>query len=164
VWAGKHAGAINRLNDLGSICSIYELLNTKPALFLMIASEIKILLKKTKDKLCLKMFQKPHCLFRCHVKCWHDDRSGKAGIFCLGGLPTQAPTVIAKTQAVKRIVTVDGCPLNCSRKIVEQAGFTPTTTINLVTDCGIQKKSSSEYKQEDMLPAVKAIVDAINAG
>jgi uncharacterized metal-binding protein len=59
---------------------------------------------------------------------------------------------------------VDGCPLNCSRKIVEQAGFTPTTTINLVTDCGIQKKSSSEYKQEDMLPAVKAIVDAINAG
>ena len=65
---------------------------------------------------------------------------GKAGIFCLGGLPTQAPTVLAKTQAVKRIVTVDGCALNCSRKIVEQAGFTPTRTINLVTDCKIQKK------------------------
>jgi uncharacterized metal-binding protein len=87
---------------------------------------------------------------------------GKAGIFCLGGLPTQAPTVIAKTQAVKRIVTVDGCPLNCSRKIVEQAGFTPTKTINLVTDCGIQKKPSSEYKQEDMEPAIKAIVNEIN--
>ncbi|NMB54713.1 MAG: hypothetical protein GYA15_08415 [Leptolinea sp.] len=88
---------------------------------------------------------------------------GKAGIFCLGGLPTQAPTVIAKTQAVKRIVTVDGCPLNCSRKIVEQAGFTPTKTINLVTDCGIQKKPASEYKQEDMEPAIKAIVDTIIA-
>jgi len=89
---------------------------------------------------------------------------GKAGIFCLGGLPTQAPTVLTKTKAAKRIITVDGCPLNCSRKIVEQAGFTPTIIINLVTDCGIQKKSSSEFKQEDMIPAVQAIVKAINGG
>lgn len=87
---------------------------------------------------------------------------GKAGIFCLGGLPTQAPSVLAKTQAVKRIITVDGCALNCSRKIVEQAGFTPSRTINLVTDCGIQKKSSSQFDPEEMQPAIAAIVDAIN--
>ncbi|MHB8088694.1 MAG: putative zinc-binding protein [Anaerolineaceae bacterium] len=87
---------------------------------------------------------------------------GKAGIFCLGGLPTQAPTVIAKTQAVKRIVTVDGCPLNCSRKIVEMAGFTPTQTINLVTDCNIQKKDSSMFDPAEMKPVVEVIVNAIN--
>ena len=87
---------------------------------------------------------------------------GKAGIFCLGGLPTQAPTVLAKTQAAKCIITVDGCALNCSRKIVEQAGFTPTRTINLVTDCGIQKKPSSQFNLEEMQPAIAAIVHAIN--
>lgn len=87
---------------------------------------------------------------------------GKAGIFCLGGLPTLAPTVINKTKAVKRIVTIDGCPLNCSRKIVEQAGFTPSKTINLVTDCGIPKKTLADITQEDMASAVKAIVSAIN--
>ncbi len=87
---------------------------------------------------------------------------GKAGIFCLGGLPTQAPTVLEKTRAVKHIITVDGCPLNCSRKIVEQAGFTPSVTINLVTDCGIQKKPASEFNAQEMLPAVSAIVKAIN--
>lgn len=87
---------------------------------------------------------------------------GKAGIFCLGGLPTQAPTVLAKTKAVKRIITVDGCVLNCSRKIVEQAGFSPAVTINLVTDCGIQKKPSSQFDQNEMQPAVEAIVSAIN--
>ena len=86
---------------------------------------------------------------------------GKAGIFCLGGLPTQAPTVLAKTEAVKRIITVDGCPLNCSRKIVEQAGFTPAVTINLVTDCGIQKKPSSQFDPAEMKPATDAIVKAI---
>lgn len=89
---------------------------------------------------------------------------GKAGIFCLGGLPTQAPSVLEKTRRVKRIITVDGCPLNCSRKIVEQAGFTPTVTINLVTDCGIQKKSASQYNPEEIKPATDAIVSAILGG
>lgn len=87
---------------------------------------------------------------------------GKAGIFCLGGLPTQAPTVIAKTQAVKRIVTVDGCTLNCACKIVEQAGFAPSKTINLVTDCKIEKKSSDQYDPSELGIAVKAIIEAIN--
>ncbi len=88
----------------------------------------------------------------------------KAGIFCLGGLPTQAPTVLEKTRAVKKIVTVDGCPLNYSRKIVEQAGFTPAVTINLVTDCGIQKKPSSQFDPKEMKPATAAIISAIQAG
>jgi uncharacterized metal-binding protein len=87
---------------------------------------------------------------------------GKAGIFCLGGLPTQAPSVLEKTRAVKRIITVDGCPLNCSRKIVEQAGFTPTRTINLVTDCKIAKKNASMFDPGEMQPAIDAIITAVN--
>lgn len=71
--------------------------------------------------------------------------------------------MLAKTKATRRIVTVDGCALNCSRKIVEQAGFTPTQTINLVTDCKIQKKSSSDFDPAEMVPAVEAIVHAINS-
>jgi uncharacterized metal-binding protein len=86
---------------------------------------------------------------------------GKAGIFCLGGLPTNAETVLSKTRAVKRIITVDGCPFNCARKIVEQAGFTPARSINLVTDCAIQKASASQYDPADLDIAVKALVEAI---
>lgn len=67
----------------------------------------------------------------------------QAGIFCLGGLPTEAPLVLQKTRAARRLITVDGCLLNCARKIVEQAGFTPDKTINLVQDCGI--KSGQGY-------------------
>jgi uncharacterized metal-binding protein len=64
---------------------------------------------------------------------------GKAGIFCLGGLATEAQMVLDKTRAAERIITVDGCPLNCARKIVERAGFTPDRIINLVQDCGLEK-------------------------
>ena len=87
---------------------------------------------------------------------------GKAGIFCLGGLPTQSQSVLDKTRAAQRIITVDGCPLNCARKIVEQAGFAPYKTINLVEDCGIKKGPPQTYGDEEMQVAVRAIVDAIN--
>lgn len=42
----------------------------------------------------------------------------KASIFCLGGLATEVPTVLDKTRASERIITVDGCPLNCARNVV----------------------------------------------
>ena len=87
-----------------------------------------------------------------------------AGIFCLGGLATEAKMVIDKTSAAERIITVDGCPLNCARKIVEKAGFTPDQIINLVQDCGIKKGPPLLYDDDDLQIAIKAILEAINNG
>lgn len=81
----------------------------------------------------------------------------QASIFCLGGLPTEAPLVLKKTKAAKRIITVDGCPLNCAKKIVEAAGFTPTQALTLTEDCGIQKGPLGFRSDSDQ----KVIVDAI---
>lgn len=89
---------------------------------------------------------------------------GKAAIFCLGGLPTGAPSVMEKTSKVGRIVTVDGCPLNCARKIVEQAGFHLAATITLVDDCGIVKGPPTQYTADDLETAVAAILAAVQAG
>jgi len=88
---------------------------------------------------------------------------GKAGIFCLGGLPTQSQSVLDKTNAARRIITVDGCPLNCSRKIVEQAGYTPYKTINLVEDCGLKKGAPFTHTEQDLRAAVQAILDAVRS-
>jgi len=88
---------------------------------------------------------------------------GQAGIFCLGGLPTQAPSVIDKTSRVRRIVVVDGCPLTCARKIVEQAGFQPAAAINLVDDCGIQKGPPTQYTPEDLATATARILAALQS-
>jgi uncharacterized metal-binding protein len=41
------------------------------------------------------------------------------------------------------IVTVDGCPFECSRKIVEQSGFKPTSIV-LTRNIGMKKKGLSE--------------------
>jgi uncharacterized metal-binding protein len=68
----------------------------------------------------------------------------KVVIGCLGGLPTQVGPVYAKTKVARRVVTVDGCPFECSRKIVEQAGFEISKSLVLTRDIGMSKKPLNE--------------------
>ena len=82
----------------------------------------------------------------------------KAAIMCLGGLPTNVKPVLGKTRAAKKVITVDGCPFECSRKIVEQAGFKPTKSIVLTRDAGMKKKGFSE----DIGGDIKGVMDYIS--
>jgi len=82
----------------------------------------------------------------------------KVAIMCLGGLPTNVKPVLGKTRAAKKVITVDGCPFECSRKIVEQAGFKPTKSIVLTRDIGIKKKGLSEDIGRD----IKGVMDYIS--
>ena len=94
----------------------------------------------------------------------------KAGIGCLGGLPTRLPMVLAKTEASKKIITVDGCPAECSRKIVEAAGYKVTKSIMLVRDVPMKKfsmakdiptgdwKPMMEYLSEEEIRKAKEVI------
>ena len=81
----------------------------------------------------------------------------KAAIMCLGGLPTNVKPVFGKTRAAKKIITVDGCPFECSRKIVEQAGFKPISIV-LTRDIHMKKKGLSEDIGKD----IKGVMDYIS--
>jgi uncharacterized metal-binding protein len=81
----------------------------------------------------------------------------KAAIMCLGGLPTSVKPVLGKTKAAKKIITVDGCPFECSRKIVEQAGFKPISIV-LSRDIGMKKKGFSE----DIGKGIKGMMEYIS--
>jgi len=81
----------------------------------------------------------------------------KAAIMCLGGLPTNVKPVFGKTKAAKKIITVDGCPFECARKVVEQAGFKPISIV-LTRDIGMKKKGLSE----DIGKEIKGVMDYIS--
>jgi uncharacterized metal-binding protein len=82
----------------------------------------------------------------------------KVAIGCLGGLPLKIKPVEGKTKAAKKVVTVDGCPFECSRKIVEQAGFKVSKSSVLVRDIGMKKKAL----HEDIGGDVKTLMDYIS--
>lgn len=99
----------------------------------------------------------------------------KVVIGCLAGLPNgNVPLVAVLAKASRRVVTVDGCPNQCARKIVEAAGLKTSRNIVLSRDANVEKhtfhadvggnaKAVMEYiRGEDVKRAKKLIVDAIN--
>lgn len=100
----------------------------------------------------------------------------KACIGCLAGLSTNVSSVYGKTNAARKVITVDGCPFECGRKVVEAAGFKVTKSIVLARDIGIKKKalhedigtkdlkSLTEYiSKEDVEKAKELIIKAISS-
>lgn len=77
---------------------------------------------------------------------------------CLAGIPLGLDTVLLKVRTAEKAITVDGCPMECSKKLVEQAGLEITKSIILVRDIGMRKKSLSEGSGEDL----KGIVEYVS--
>ncbi|MFQ6065986.1 MAG: putative zinc-binding protein [bacterium] len=98
----------------------------------------------------------------------------KVCIGCLAGLPVNVPDVYRKTKAARKIVTVDGCSVECSRKVTKNAGFKSARSFMLVRDIGMKKKPLHEdiggnlkpvmdyISEEDIKRAKELIVKAIN--
>ena len=81
----------------------------------------------------------------------------KVSIGCLAGLSTKIPPVIGKTKAAKKVITVDGCPMECSKKVVEEAGFDIAKSIVLVRDIGMKKKALHEDIGKDLKPVMQYV-------
>jgi uncharacterized metal-binding protein len=74
----------------------------------------------------------------------------KVAIGCLPSIPLKVAPVMGKTRTAKKVVTVDGCPFECSRKTVEAAGFKVTKSIVLARDIGMKKKALHEDIGQDI--------------
>ena len=93
----------------------------------------------------------------------------KACIGCLAAIPHDVKSVREKNDNARKIITVDGCQMECARKIVERAGY-KVKSIVLARDIGMKKKSLYEViegnltdyvNEEDIQKAKEAIVKAI---
>ncbi len=46
-----------------------------------------------------------------------------ASMCCIAAIGAGVPDIVEKAQAARRMVAIDGCSSECSRKILEKAGF-----------------------------------------
>lgn len=67
------------------------------------------------------------------------DGAGK--MYCMAGVGAKVGGIVASTQAAAKILAIDGCPLDCARLCLEQAGFTDYEHIR-ITDHGMDKGQS----------------------
>jgi len=65
-------------------------------------------------------------------------RSGAGKMFCITGVGGRVPGIIKSAQAAQKILAIDGCPLNCTRLALQQAGITDFQHLQLA-DMGLEK-------------------------
>ncbi len=64
------------------------------------------------------------------------DGAGK--MYCLAGIGGHVPGIIKTTQKAEKILALDGCPIDCTKLSLEEAGFFEFEHIK-VTDLGLEK-------------------------
>ncbi|MCL6582390.1 MAG: putative zinc-binding protein [bacterium] len=68
-------------------------------------------------------------------------KEGAGKMFCLAGIGGRVSGIMASTQSAAKILVIDGCPLHCARKTLEEAGFMEFEHLRLA-DLGLEKGKS----------------------
>ncbi len=82
-------------------------------------------------------------------------RDGAGRMFCLAGIGGRVAGIMATTKSASRVLAIDGCPLNCVKSSLEQAGFASYEHLQLA-DLGMEKGKTP--------PTPEAIAKAAAAG
>ena len=84
-------------------------------------------------------------------------RDGAGRMFCLAGIGGRVGGIVKTTEAAGKILAIDGCPLNCAKKTLEEAGFSDFVHLNLA-EIGFQKGESPA--NEDNIATVVQVAAA----
>lgn len=85
--------------------------------------------------------------------------SGQANMICLPKIAINDEKLIEKVKNTpKKVVVIDGCPINCAEKILNEKGITNFTHIN-TTDFGITKGKTplTDEKIDEIINQIKSI-------
>jgi uncharacterized metal-binding protein len=82
-------------------------------------------------------------------------KDGAGKMYCLAGIGGRVSGIMATTESAAKILAIDGCPLNCARSTLEQAGFKQVEHLQLV-DLGMEKGKTP--------PTAEAVAKAAEAG
>jgi len=78
---------------------------------------------------------------------------GAGKMFCLAGIGGRVSGILASTEAAQAILAIDGCPLDCAKKTLENAAFGRFEHVRL-SDLGLEKGKT---------PVTDEAVDAVVA-
>lgn len=69
------------------------------------------------------------------------NRDGVGRMFCMAGIGGRISGILKTSEAAESILAIDGCPLNCVKSSLEQAGFSNFKHLQLA-DLGLEKCKS----------------------
>lgn len=78
---------------------------------------------------------------------------GRGSMFCLAGLGAGIQGMIQTAKDADVNLVIDGCPMDCAKKVFEKAGITNYTYLK-VTDLGIEKSKGIRCTDEQVAKVV----------
>ncbi len=81
-------------------------------------------------------------------------RDGKGKMFCTVGIGGRVSGIMETTKSAAKIIAIDGCPLNCAKNCLEQAGFANFAHIQLA-NLGMAKDKTTVSDENIALVAEK---------
>jgi uncharacterized metal-binding protein len=82
------------------------------------------------------------------------DGAGK--MYCLAGIGGRVPGILKTTRKAEKILAIDGCPLDCTKLSLEEAGLSEFEHMK-VTDLGLEK-GKAPATDENIITVVQAAV------
>ena len=76
------------------------------------------------------------------------DRTGKAEMSCIAGVGGDVPSLVRVARSGRKILSLDGCPLQCVQHCLKRQGVEPTHQVTL-SDFDIKKKLHQDATDED---------------
>ena len=80
-------------------------------------------------------------------------KDGTGKMFCLAGIGGRVSGIMKTTEAAQAILAIDGCPLDCTKKSLEEAGFTNFKHLQLA-DLGLTK-GETEVSESNVTTVVQ---------
>jgi len=80
-------------------------------------------------------------------------RDGAGKMACLAGISGRVSGIVKSAEAAQSILAIDGCPLDCTRKTLEIAGFAKVNHLRL-SDLGFEKG-----KTEISASSIASVID-----
>jgi uncharacterized metal-binding protein len=86
------------------------------------------------------------------------DGAGK--MYCLAGIGGRVAGILRTTEEAEKILAIDGCPLDCTKLSLEEAGFFEFEHLK-VTDLGLEK-GKSPATDENIATVVRAALSKLD--
>jgi uncharacterized metal-binding protein len=82
------------------------------------------------------------------------EKQGIGNLMCTAGIGARAPGLMKSAEASDRIITIDGCPVNCASKTLELVGFKVDKHI-VISELGIKKSKDRDLKDNEIFEVLE---------
>ena len=87
------------------------------------------------------------------------DREGRAEMSCIAGVGGDVPAFIKQAQSGRRIIAIDGCPIQCAKLCLQRHGAEPDSYW-LLSDHGVKRHKHRPFDEAQAAELYERIIGA----